>query len=43
MCDGLEMKQVTDLTKEGFTWKEFSEGGVLEIIHSGKNLIILFR
>ena len=43
ICDGSEMEQVTDITNESFTWKELSEGGVLEIRHSGKNLIILFR
>jgi hypothetical protein len=42
-CDGSDIKQSSDTNNEGFTWKELPGGGVLEINHSGRNLVIDIR
>jgi hypothetical protein len=42
-CDGSDLKQSSDINNEGFIWRELPEGGVLEINHSGRNLVILIR
>jgi hypothetical protein len=42
-CDGSDIKPFNDTTKEGYIWKQLPEGGVLEIKHSGINMVILIR
>jgi hypothetical protein len=42
-CDGSDLKQSGDIKNEGFIWRELPEGGVLEINHTGRNMVILIR
>ncbi len=42
-CDGIELKQSGDTSSEGFKWEDLSEGGVLQIKHKGRKIIIFFQ
>jgi hypothetical protein len=40
-CDGKELKESADTNTEGYSWKALSSGGVLQVKHIGRKIIIL--
>ena len=42
-CDGTELKESSNIIPEGFNWKTLSAGGILQVKHSGKKLIIFLQ
>jgi hypothetical protein len=42
-CYGTEMEEITEGNREGYSWKPLQTGGVLQIMHSGKNIDISFK
>jgi hypothetical protein len=42
-CDGTELRGSDESNKGGYTWKPLPTGGVLHIIHTGKNTDISFK
>jgi hypothetical protein len=42
-CDGVELKAINALNSEGFNWKPWNTGGVLEINHQGRKIEIKFK
>jgi len=41
-CNGIKLSEISDKGSEGYNWKPLSTGGILTVIHSGKDVEIGF-
>jgi hypothetical protein len=41
-CNGIKLSEISDKGSEGYNWKQLSTGGILTVIHSGKDVEIGF-
>jgi hypothetical protein len=41
--EGIDLKEIADANSEGFIWRDMQSGGVLKIVHKGKEISVFLK